>query len=154
MPFSWAASMASASCKAICNDSCTVNAPLCKRSARSGPGTSSMARLVMFLSHNALIMSAFLCGATNLAAKAAPPDEGSYTAADKEYYLTPEQILFIRPGLELTIHSIDIPADLMPEVTFTISDPAGLGLDMSGVTTPGPGAAFVDPLMRPGDIAG
>ena len=63
---------------------------------------------------------------------------GAYTAADKEFYLTESQVAFIRPGLVVDVVDIAIPADLKPEVTFMISDPAGLPLDRSGVFTPGP----------------
>lgn len=76
--------------------------------------------------------------ATGLAAKSELADNGSYTTRDKEFYLTPEQALFIRPGLELTILNVVIPEDLQTEVTFRITDPAGLPLDRTGETTPGP----------------
>ena len=85
-----------------------------------------------------LVTIACLCGATNLAAKAGTIDDGFYTAKDKEFYLTPEQLLFIRPGLELEILDVNIPADRQTEVTFKLTDPGGLALDRSGVTTPGP----------------
>jgi len=61
-----------------------------------------------------------------------------YTAADKEFYLTADEIFFIRPGLVLEILNVTIPADRQPEVTFKLSDPGGLALDRSGITTPGP----------------
>ena len=83
-----------------------------------------------------LISIACLCGATNLAAKSV--DSGHYTAKDSEFYLTPEQLLFIRPGLVMEITNVVIPADRQPEVTFTLSDPEGLPLDRTGVFTPGP----------------
>ena len=51
-----------------------------------------------------------------------------FTSADKASYLTVEEIAFIRPGLELEIMDVVIPADGQPEVTFKISDPAGLPL--------------------------
>ena len=62
--------------------------------------------------------------ATNLTAKSEAADGGNYTTKDKEYYLTPEEMLFVRPGLELEILSTVIPADLLTEVTFRITDPA------------------------------
>jgi len=85
-----------------------------------------------------LVGIACICGTTNLAARSEAVDNGSYTTTDKEYYLSTEQLLFIRPGLVLTIMDVNIPADRQPEVTFRISDPSGLGLDRSGNTTPGP----------------
>lgn len=62
----------------------------------------------------------------------------AYTSSDLEYYLTDDQILFIRPGLELEILDVVIPADRQTEVTFKITDPEGLPLDREGVHTPGP----------------
>ena len=85
-----------------------------------------------------LVSIAFLCGATNLAAKSDAVDNGNYTAKDSEFYLTPEQLLFIRPGLVMEITNVVIPADRQTEVTFTLADPAGLPLDRTGVYTPGP----------------
>ncbi len=79
-----------------------------------------------------------LCSATNLAAKSDPADGGYYTAKDKEYYLSPEQLAFIRPGLEITILDVTLPADGQLEVTYSITDPSGLPLDHDGIATPGP----------------
>ncbi len=79
-----------------------------------------------------------LCGVTNLAAKSDTIDNGNYTTKDSEFYLTPEQLLFIRPGLVMEITNVVIPADRQPEVTFTLADPEGLPLDRTGVYTPGP----------------
>jgi hypothetical protein len=62
----------------------------------------------------------------------------AYTSKDKEFYLSTEALAFVRPGLEITILDVTIPADLKAEVLFSLTDPAGLGLDLSGVTTPGP----------------
>jgi hypothetical protein len=61
-----------------------------------------------------------------------------YTPADKEYYLTPQEAGFIRPGLDMKIIDITFPDDMLPEVEFSLMDPAGLPLDMNGVFTPGP----------------
>jgi hypothetical protein len=71
-------------------------------------------------------------------AKPASTDSGYYTSKDSEFYLTPEQVLFIRPGLVLEIIDVFIPADRQTEVTFKLTDPAGLPLDREGVNTPGP----------------
>ena len=60
---------------------------------------------------------------------------------DKESYLTREQILFIRPGLDLEILNVFLPADLGIEVTYSIKDPMGLPLDRDGIFTPGPVSA-------------
>ena len=75
---------------------------------------------------------------TNLFAKSEAADNGAYTERDKEYYLTEDQIAFIRPGLELEILEVTIPDDLQPTVRFKLTDPAGLPLDREGISTPGP----------------
>jgi hypothetical protein len=80
----------------------------------------------------------FLCSTTHLAAKSEPVDNGYYTTKDKGFYLTAEQVNFVRPGLELEILEVTIPADRQLEVKFRLTDPAGLGLDRDGITTPGP----------------
>jgi hypothetical protein len=84
-----------------------------------------------------LVSIACICSATNLAAKSDAIDSGYYTAKDKEFYLTPEQLLFIRPGLVIEIMSVELPADMQMEVTYSIKDPAGLPLDHDGIYTPG-----------------
>jgi len=84
-----------------------------------------------------LVTVACLCGANNLAAKADAFDNGFYTTKDKEFYLTPEQLLFIRPGLVVEILEVVLPADMQLEVTYSIEDPSGLPLDHDGVHTPG-----------------
>ncbi len=61
-----------------------------------------------------------------------------YGPLDKEYYLTANQIAFIRPGLVLELRKLTIPEDLHPVVEFSIQDPAGLPLDIDGIYTPGP----------------
>lgn len=83
-----------------------------------------------------LVAVALMFGATNLAAKSGAAD-GIYTVNDLEYYLTPEDLLFIRPGLVATVLDVTLPADGQLEVTFSITDPAGLPLDNTGVNTPG-----------------
>ncbi|MEE4294732.1 MAG: hypothetical protein V2I79_12275, partial [Xanthomonadales bacterium] len=64
--------------------------------------------------------------------------EYGFTAADNESYLPESVIAFVRPGLELEILDVVIPADMQTEVTFKLTDPAGLPLDRNGVMTPGP----------------
>jgi len=84
-----------------------------------------------------LVSAACICSATNLAAKSNAVDDGYYTSKDKEFYLTPEQLLFIRPGLVVEILDVVLPADMQLEVTYSIQDPSGLPLDADGVHTPG-----------------
>jgi OmcA/MtrC family decaheme c-type cytochrome len=60
-----------------------------------------------------------------------------YTKAEAEHYLTKEQLQYIRPGLNITIESIMIPADLRPVVEVSFADDLGQPLDRAGVITPG-----------------
>jgi len=86
------------------------------------------------------LLVGFLCllATANLAAKSDASKDGHYTTKDSEFYLSPEQLLFIRPGLVLNITKVVIPPDRQTEVTFTLTDPAGLPLDRTGAHTPGP----------------
>jgi len=85
-----------------------------------------------------LIVVLVLLMGVSSGASAGDPGDGGYTTADKENYLTEAQLAFIRPGLELEILDVVIPADLQTEVTFLITDPAGAPLDREGFLTPGP----------------
>ncbi len=60
-----------------------------------------------------------------------------FTPFDKEYYLTDEQVAFIRPGFDVEITSYDIAADGTVTAMFTVKDAGGLPLDLNGVYTPG-----------------
>lgn len=81
-------------------------------------------------------------------------EEYGFTSADNESYLTEADIFFIRPGLKVEIMDVAIPADLQPEVTFKLTDPAGLPLDREGVFTPGPvSTSFILSYIPEGDDA-
>jgi hypothetical protein len=84
-----------------------------------------------------VVLALCLCAGSTAMAKSDVAADYGFTAADNESYLTEDELLFIRPGLELEILDVVIPADLQPEVTFKITDPAGLPLDREGVFTPG-----------------
>jgi len=60
-----------------------------------------------------------------------------YSPLDKEYYLTQEQVMFIRPGFNVEITDYMIENDGTVWVEFDIKDDKGLPLDMDGVYTPG-----------------
>jgi hypothetical protein len=85
-----------------------------------------------------LVCFVFLFTATNLAAKAVAADSSSYNATNKEFYLSSDEIFFIRPGLDIAVVDFVIGDDLRPTVTFSLQDPGGLPLDIEGVFTPGP----------------
>lgn len=67
-----------------------------------------------------------------------------YSPFDREAYLTTQQILFIRPGLDLEVLEVDIAPDGTVAVDFMITDDKGLPLDIDGIFTPGEvSASFV-----------
>ena len=60
-----------------------------------------------------------------------------YSPREKAFYADPAVIEFVHPGLVITINSASITSAGVISVTYTLTDPAGLPLDASGVTTPG-----------------
>jgi hypothetical protein len=77
-----------------------------------------------------------------------------YTSKDKEFYLSTEALAFVRPGLEINILDVAIPADRKTEVLFSLTDPAGLQLDRTGVATPGPvSTSFILAFIPEGEEA-
>ena len=52
-----------------------------------------------------------------------------FTEADQAYHMPEELFVLIMPGVEFTLVDFTIPADLQPEVTFTIVDPVGDSLE-------------------------
>lgn len=72
------------------------------------------------------------------AAPVVPQTVSIYTPADKEYYLTQEQVDFIRPGLKISIGAVtDMVYGKKPTVEVTIVDDFNQPLDRTGATTPG-----------------
>ena len=61
-----------------------------------------------------------------------------YTKHDKAFYLDQAIADFVRPGIVFNITGAQIAADGTITATFTITDPAGLPLEMAGIGTPGP----------------
>jgi OmcA/MtrC family decaheme c-type cytochrome len=70
-----------------------------------------------------------------------PSNDGTpgngYTPDRKEYYLTAEQMEWIRPGLKVEIRSVTIPDDRKPLVELVYKDDLNQPLDRLGVETPG-----------------
>lgn len=60
-----------------------------------------------------------------------------YSPLDKEFYLTSEQLAFVRPGLNIEITDYAIEADGTVWAEYTVEDDGGLPLDLDGVYTPG-----------------
>ncbi|HUJ14306.1 MAG TPA: OmcA/MtrC family decaheme c-type cytochrome [Thermoanaerobaculia bacterium] len=65
------------------------------------------------------------------------PGPKKYSASQKEYYLSPNDISYVRPGLTITVNSVTIGADRKPVVDLSITDNLGQPLDRLGKTTPG-----------------
>ncbi len=64
-------------------------------------------------------------------------DGPGFNQHQKAYYLDPQQVAFVRPGLQVTILSAQIAPDGAIQTRFRITDPRGLPLDRQDVTTPG-----------------
>lgn len=60
-----------------------------------------------------------------------------FTAHEKAYYAAQATVDFVRPGLVVTVKSAQIAADGTITVSYAISDPKGLPLDIAGINTPG-----------------
>lgn len=61
-----------------------------------------------------------------------------FTKNQKAFYLTEQELAFIRPGLVVKIVDGSIEEDGTIKARFTATDPRGLPLDRTGVFTPGP----------------
>jgi OmcA/MtrC family decaheme c-type cytochrome len=64
-------------------------------------------------------------------------DQNRYTPLDKRFYLSSEEAIWVRPGLNLEIQKVTIPANLKPVITYKITDDKDQPLDQDGVFTPG-----------------
>jgi OmcA/MtrC family decaheme c-type cytochrome len=60
-----------------------------------------------------------------------------YTKNQAEYYLSKDQLKYIRPGLHIEVESIEIPADNRPVVELSFTDDFDQPLDRAGRVTPG-----------------
>jgi OmcA/MtrC family decaheme c-type cytochrome len=81
------------------------------------------------------------------------PSQGAYSLTSKEAYLSTDQLDFIRPGYNITVNSITIPADLRPLVDVSFTDDLNQPLDRNGQVTPGALSAsmvlaWYDPATR------
>jgi hypothetical protein len=65
------------------------------------------------------------------------PEGNGYTKQQLGYYLDPNEVSFVRPGLKFVIQNVIIGADNRIRVTYLITDNNGLPLDRLGVVTPG-----------------
>jgi OmcA/MtrC family decaheme c-type cytochrome len=60
-----------------------------------------------------------------------------FSKRDKAFYADPALVDFVNPGLNITINSAGISSSGVISVTYTLTDPSGLPLDLAGVNTPG-----------------
>jgi hypothetical protein len=90
-------------------------------SARTAVVRSSVAVLV-------LVASAILLSSA---------DTPAFTKRDLAFFAPAEVVAFVRPGLVTTITGASIAQDGTIQVQFKLTDPKGLGLDRTGVNTPG-----------------
>ena len=60
-----------------------------------------------------------------------------YGKDTREFYMTADDLGFIRPGFHLTVNSITIPEDRRPLVDYSFTDDFQQPLDRTGTTTPG-----------------
>jgi OmcA/MtrC family decaheme c-type cytochrome len=65
------------------------------------------------------------------------PTKRPYSPQWKAYYADAQTVEFVAPGLTITINSAAIASNGTITTTYTLTDPNGLPLDTTGVTTPG-----------------
>ncbi|MGA3201971.1 MAG: OmcA/MtrC family decaheme c-type cytochrome [Bryobacteraceae bacterium] len=76
-----------------------------------------------------------------------------YTPQEKAYYADDTILDFVNPGLTITANSASISSKGVISVTYTLTDPTGLGLDATGATTPGPvSVSFVAAVLPHGSL--
>lgn len=66
-----------------------------------------------------------------------PFARADFKTTDVEFYMTEDGLAYIRPGLNVKVNSVTIPADRKPLVDVTITDGKNQPLDRLGETTPG-----------------
>jgi OmcA/MtrC family decaheme c-type cytochrome len=94
-----------------------------------------------------LIGFAILVGLAGWAAEQELP----FGVHQKAFYLSPQEINFVRPGLVTKLVSASIDAQGVIKARFKITDTRSLGLDRLGVTTPGTvGTSFVAAVLPKG----
>ena len=75
----------------------------------------------------------------------------AYSPREKAFYASEALVNFVRPGLVITINSAQIAADGTISVTYAVTDPKGVPLDIAGVTTPGPISLSYVAAVLPGN---
>ncbi len=94
--------------------------------------------LVLLSTVGAITLSMVAHDPADVRSADSPPDpKALYSASEPEHYLSVEEYQWIRPGLQITVESVEIPADRHPVVTLSYADDLGQPLDRHGVLTPG-----------------
>jgi OmcA/MtrC family decaheme c-type cytochrome len=88
---------------------------------------------VRFLATQWRVAAVFVVIAASLASAPRRP----YTPHERAFFADDPTVEFVRPGLVIKVNSAQIAADGTISTVYTVSDPAGLPLDSTGVTTPG-----------------
>ena len=74
-----------------------------------------------------------------------------YLPSDKEFYVSPADIAFLRPGLNIDIQSVAVSGSTVT-ATFRLSDNDGQPLDRTGIETPGTvSTSWILARIKPGD---
>lgn len=80
-------------------------------------------------------------------------DHPVFTTQDKAFFADADLVNFVRPGLVIKITGASVASDGTIQVQFTLTDPKGLSLDRSGITTPGAiSTSFVAAYIPRGQI--
>ena len=77
------------------------------------------------------------------------PQNFGLTKRDKAFFLAPEIVNFVRPGLVVKIVSASIAPDGAIKAEVKITDPQGLPLDRTGMNTPGAVSISFVPAVLP-----
>ena len=76
-----------------------------------------------------------------------------YTPQEKAFYSSDAVLDFINPGLTITANAATISSKGTISITYTLTDPNGLGLDVTGATTPGTvSVSFVASVLPHGSL--
>ena len=65
------------------------------------------------------------------------PSASRFKTTDLEYYLTTEDVQYVRPGLRIKVNSVTVGSDKRPVIDFNIYDDLDQPLDRNGKVTPG-----------------
>jgi OmcA/MtrC family decaheme c-type cytochrome len=63
--------------------------------------------------------------------------QATYSPHDKEFYLTKDELTYVRPGFHIAVNDISIPDDRRPVADLSFTDDLDQPLDRNGKVTPG-----------------